>query len=205
MNDNRYLLPALSAITLAVLFPAYWIGQLFLIGYDNGEPLYDDVSGLNLADLAFLLIGLLMLHVYLSLKRFLNERHAFTSANIPLFLIMISASVYIFGSLAMDTFMHFFGDELHLPWHKAALDGNTTALLVSTVVFGALDITLGIVLFTRAREFSSLLVAFAILTIIQGIFEVTLIFSPASFVIYPIALILLAILFLRQPETLEIV
>ena len=205
MNENRYLLPALSSIALAILFPLYWIVMFVRTDKSRGVELYNDLVGLNFADGVFLLIGILMVYVYLSLKNFLNERYGFSDANIPLTLLMISAAVYIFGSLAVDTFMHFVGSQLHLPWHKAVLDGNTIALLVSTVIFGALDMLLGIILFIKARKFSAVLMAFAILTAIQGLFELTVFLSPAVFVIYPLALTVLAVMFLRQPETLEIV
>lgn len=205
MNENRYLLPALSAIVLAILFPLYWITMFVRTDESHGVELYNDLVGLNFADAVFLLIGILMVYVYLSLKKFLNDRYGFSDANIPLTLLMISAAVYIFGSLAVDTFMQFAGNQLPLPWHKTVLDGNTIALLGSTMVFGALDMLLGIILFIKARKFSAVLMAFAILTAIQGLCEITVFLSPAIFVIYPLALIILAIMFLHRPEVLEIV
>lgn len=205
MNDNRYIFPALSAVALAILFPLYWIGQTLLMSNSDGEALYNDVISLNPSDILFVIISALMIYVYISLKRFLNDRHVFSSANIPLMLMIISVAIYSIGSLGMDAFMHFYGDQLHLPWHKGTIAGQTVGLIVSTIVFGALDIVLGVILFTRAREFSAVLSAFAVITIIQGCLEITVVFSPATFVIYPIALILLAILFLRQPETLDVV
>ena len=205
MNDNKFGFAAISAVILAVLFPAYWFNQILNVSVSGGEGLYQDVTGLNPADLVFLLIGVLNIFVYLSLKSFLNERHAFNGADAPLLLLAATSAIYVFGSLAMDALMHFYGAELQLPWHKYTFDINTIALLVSSIVFGVLDIILGIVLFTRAREFSNILRAFAIVILIQGFFELTVVFSPITFVIFPVALILLAILFTREPETLELV
>jgi hypothetical protein len=205
MNENRYLLPALSSIALAVLFPLYWINQFVQMGESRGVEFYNDLVGLNFADAVFLLVGILMVYVYVSLKKFLNDRYGFSGANIPLTLIMISVTVYVLVSLASDTFMQITGHKLHLTWHKAVLEGNATALLISTVIFGALDMVLGIMLFIKARKYSAVLTAFAILTVMQGFFELTIFLSPAVFVIYPLALIVLAVMFLRQPEALEIV
>ena len=205
MNENRHLFPALAAIALAVLFPLYWFDRFVQMNKSHGVEFYNDVVGLSFADAVFLLIGLLMVYVYFSLKKFLNDRFGFSEANIPLTLLMISAAVYVFGSLAVDAAMQFAGHRLHLPWHKVVLEANVTALMVSTIIFGVLDIVLGIMLFMKARTVSSVLTIFAILTVIQGLLELTVFLSPAVFVVYPVALIFLAIMFLRRPEVLEIV
>jgi len=205
MTNNRFLFSAIAAIVLALIFPAYWFTQFWNITTNEGNPLHQDLNGLNPSDFVFLLIGILNVYVYISLKKFLNERHSFNVADIPLILLIVTVSVFVFGSLVADTFMHFFGSQLNLSSHEGVVGGNTAALIISTVVFGALDITLGVVLFTRAREFSSTLKAFAVVIMIQGIFEVTVIFSPITFIIFPLALILLAILFIRKPEVLEVV
>lgn len=205
MNENRYLAPAISAVALAILFPTYWISQFWILGADGGEALYDNVTQLNPSDLLFLVVGLLNIYVYLALKKFLNERHAFSAADIPIILMIVAVGVYTFGSLAADTLMHFFGDHLHLPWHQATMGGTTTALLISTFIFGVLDILLGVFLFSQARDFSPILKAFAVIILIQGAFEITVVFGFLALALFPIALILLAILFLRQPEELELV
>lgn len=205
MNDNRYLAPAISAIMLAILFPIYWISQFWVVGSDGGETLYMNLTRLNPSDLVFLIIGVLNIYVYLAFKRFLNDRHAFSGADIPITLIVIVVAVYTFGSLATDTLMHFFGDNLQLPWHQATLNGNTVAMLVSTFVFGVLDILLGVFLFTQARNFSHVLKAFAVIIIIQGAFELTVVFGFLAFALFPVALTLLAILFVRQPDELDVV
>lgn len=205
MNQNRYFAPAISAIALAILFPTYWVSQFWIIGTNGGEALYHNVTQLNPSDLLFLVVGLLHIYVYLALKKFLNEQHAFSTADIPITLMIVAVAVYTFGSLASDTLMHFFGDHLHLPWHQATMGGATTTLLISTFIFGVLDILLGIFLFSQAREFSPLLKAFAVITLIQGAFEITVVFGFFVLALFPVALLLLATLFLRRPEELELI
>ena len=180
MTNNRFLFPAIAAMVLALLFPIYWYTQ-FGNMTSGGEALIRDLSGLNPSDLVFLLIGILNVYIYLSLKKFLNERHEFNAADIP------------------------FGTRLNFPSHEGLVDGNIAALIISTIVFGGLNIALGFILFTRSREFLGTLKAFAVVLMIEGFFEVTVIFSVISIVIFPLTLIILAILFLREPEVLEVV
>tara|TARA_R110001606_G_scaffold398832_2_gene579123 strand:- start:402 stop:1016 length:615 start_codon:yes stop_codon:yes gene_type:complete len=204
MTNNRFLFPAIAAMVLALLFPIYWYTQ-FGNMTSGGEALIRDLSGLNPSDLVFLLIGILNVYIYLSLKKFLNERHEFNAADIPLVLLIVTVSIFVFGSLLLDSFMYFFGTRLNFPSHEGLVDGNIAALIISTIVFGGLNIALGFILFTRSREFLGTLKAFAVVLMIEGFFEVTVIFSVISIVIFPLTLIILAILFLREPEVLEVV
>ena len=201
MTNNRFLFPAIAAMVLALLFPIYWYTQ-FGNMTSGGEALIRDLSGLNPSDLVFLLIGILNVYIYLSLKKFLNERHEFNAADIPLVLLIVTVSIFVFGSLLLDSFMYFFGTRLNFPSHEGLVDGNIAALIISTIVFGGLNIALGFILFTR---FLGTLKAFAVVLMIEGFFEVTVIFSVISIVIFPLTLIILAILFLREPEVLEVV
>jgi hypothetical protein len=196
MTNKRFLFPAIAAMVLALLFPIYWYTQ-FGNMTSGGEALIKDLSGLNPSDLVFLLIGILNVYIYVSLKKFLNERHEFNAADIPLVLLIATVSIFVFGSLALDSFMYFFGNRLNLPSQEGLVDGNIAALVI--------NITLGFILFTRSREFLGTLKAFAVVLMIEGFFEVTVIFSVISIVIFPLALIILAILFLREPEVLEVV
>lgn len=205
MTDNKFIAPAVAALLLAVLFPAYWATQFFNVATTDGMALYHDLSGLNPSDIVFLVVGILTMYVYWCFKHFLNERHEFSGANIPILLIIIATGVFTFGTLAMDTFMQFFGDELQLPWHYGAIDGNAALLLVTLIIFGLLDIVIGVVLFTKAREFSSLIKIFAVVILIQGICELSIVFGIVSIVSFSVASILLSVIFLRQPDVLEVI
>lgn len=205
MNDNNYTLPAISAISLAVLYPVYWFNQYWNISNNPGAHLYGDVSGLNLSDGILLLIGIITIYVYSSIKRFLEERHAYSGANIPLTLLIICTAIFTFGSLSIDLLMHLFGNQLHLPWHNGAITGSMILTFSTLIVFGVLDIVLGVVLLTRSHEFSALLKAFAIITIVQGIMEVTIVLSPITFIVFPVALVIISVLYLKQPEALEVI
>jgi hypothetical protein len=67
------------------------------------------------------------------------------------------------------------------------------------------DLLIGIFLLANATELQSLLKAFAVLSIIQGVLGITVILAALLIFIFPITLIILALLFLRKPESIEIV
>jgi len=205
MTDNKYLTPAIACLVLAILFPVYWGNLIFNIAVDGGEPAYEDLIGLNMFDLVFLITGLLTTYVYLNLKRFLNERFASRDLDAPLLLLAITTIFYTFGSLTFDVFMQVFGERLHLPWHSGVVKTQTVAAVISTILFGVLDIALGLLLLTKASGFSSHLKTFAIIILVQGVFELTLLFSPVVVATFPASLIVLALLFTQEPEMLEVV
>jgi len=72
-------------------------------------------------------------------------------------------------------------------------------------LFGVVDLLIGIFLLANATELPSLLKAFAVLSIIQGVLGITVILAALLIFIFPVTLIILALLFLRKPESIEIV
>ena len=205
MSEQYNVITAMAAFLLAILFPIYWVGEFWHIAESGGAAVYRNVSTLSLSDLLFLLNGVLGIFVYLGIKRFLNERYAFSKADVVFVLLVIVTAVFTVGTLAMDATLHFYGDQLFLGWHVATLNGVTVSLIVSLVVFGILDLILGVMLLSNAKEMSGGVVAFAIITIIQGVVEFTVIFSLTTIVVYPIALLVIGIVMLIKPQELEVV
>ena len=205
MTNNVRILSAIAALFLAVIYPTYWVSQLGSYEESGPAAIYNDVSQLSLFDGLFLIMGLLTMAVYWGLKDFLNKQHEFNATNIPLILLIIVSAVHTFGSLMIDITFQILGDQLYLPWHSGAMNGTAVFTVIILVMFGILDILLGVMLQTGSRELPSSLRAFGIVTIVLGVLEVTVVLSAASLVIFPVSLIILAIAFLKQPSELEVV
>ena len=75
----------------------------------------------------------------------------------------------------------------------------------SMILFGILDIILGIALLRAAVPVPSVLKIFAVIAIIQGVFEVSLFLSFMTLFIFPLAMIILAAAFMRNPDSIEVV
>ena len=73
-----------------------------------------------------------------------------------------------------------------------------------SVSIGAIVI-IGILLLAKSTELPTLLKIFAIMSVIQGVIGMTVFLSVTLIFIFPITMIILAMFFLRKPESIEIV
>jgi hypothetical protein len=205
LNNNDYTAQGIAAIALAVLFPIYWIAEIFSGTFDSGEAFYRNTLSLEFLDFVFLIIGLLCIYVYLNFKKILHEQFNFQGVDIFINVIIAITGIHFVGLFALDVFMTIFGDKVHLPAHKLAMNINYVVGIGSMIIFGAADLLMGVLLLKKPGADNGILKAFAIITIIQGIFEITIIFSGAVILIFPIALMILAMLFMRKLDVLEVI
>ena len=82
-----------------------------------------------------------------------------------------------------------------------ALDASIGAI----VILGIIDLLIGILLLAKSTELPTLLKIFAIMSVIQGVIGMTVFLSVTLIFIFPITMIILAMFFLRKPESIEIV
>jgi hypothetical protein len=73
------------------------------------------------------------------------------------------------------------------------------------VILGIIDLLIGILLLAKSTELPTLLKIFAIMSVIQGVIGITVVFAAMLIFIFPITMIILAMFFLRKPESIEIV
>lgn len=205
MNNNDYALPSIATIALLILFPLYWVSLISSGMFDSGADFYRSITDFTLFDVLFLLIGVLTVYVYLSLKRLLNDQYGFSGVNLPLNVLIITSVVYVFGLAGIDIVMGLLGDSLGLGAHKFALNANLLIGVGSMIVFGVADILMGVLLLKNADNESTMLKALAIVVIVQGVVEITVVFSFTLIAIFPITLLVLALLFMQKPDTLEVI
>ena len=198
MMNNDYVWPGLAAIALAMLTPVFWL-YVALSDYTDGIG-----QGLVAADWVFLLMGFVTVYVYYALRRILHDHHNFRDLDIFLAMIIAVNVVFYLGGFALELFAPLFGDNLAAR-HESALGLNMLLTAGCTVAFGIIDILIAFVLMRNSAQLPYPVKVFAIVTLIQGIFELTILFSFFTAVIYPVALIVLAVYFLRKPETIEVI
>lgn len=186
MMHSDYLPAGIAALLVALLFPIYWI---FEIGYTftTGEMRTE----LGLLDVLYFVVGLLAAFVYLSLKRFLNDRCAYTQTDV-LLLVLAGFCVASYTGIWLAGYFE---------WEVAF----TVAWIGSLVAMGGMDLLLGVWLLRSRDDLPPGIRTFAMLNIVLGVFELTVIGSIAAIILYPICAIVLAISFLREPEELQIV
>lgn len=205
MQNNDYLIPGLATIVLAIVFPLYWLSEVPFGVADLTDALWQNLRELNFSDAVFLLMGILSIYIYYSLKKILNEQLNYKSIDV-LLMIMIGVNILsVVGLLGLDLTATVLSEESVVA-NKNTILGLGAAINIATlIIFGLLDILLGAVLLMGTVKVPTLLKIFALVTLIQGLFEITVIFVFSVIFIFPVALIILACYFLRKPEMLEVV
>ncbi|MBC8367109.1 hypothetical protein H8E52_06840 [bacterium] len=200
MEENRYRLGGWLAIVAALLFPAIFITGFIqtiiaerALGYSG--PQLGPADGLSIF---FTAIGV---YVLITFRRFLHERYEYHGIDLLItFSIVWSILMQIVG-VGLDGVML-------LAW-----PASKTAYMVISIIFmsifmlsiGVIDILMGIRLMQSRREFSELLRVFAVLNIVAGILEVSVILSPLALLIVPVHFVIIGLILLREKTEAEFV
>lgn len=203
MQTNTYVLPAAAAILLAVLFPWYWGGG-FLETTDFVQQFRNDIQTLNASDLLFVIIGVLEIYLYVSLRRALANTVSFDTARLALLLMAISVGLFL-STVLFDVFLAFFGASFSAATIDIILLNAAFLGLGLLFVYAVFALMLGASLLRRGNDTATLLKIFSALLIVMALLQISVIFSVFNVVVFPVAVLLLAFYFLRSPEVVEVV
>ena len=204
MQNKDYFLPGIAALVLAVIFPLYWFNEIWFGSVGWPDALMANITSVNLSDLVFLVIGLLSIYVYLSLRNILNDQLNFKKIDL-LLMLLIGVHVIFLATLGLDVAAALLSEQTVLQFQDTFIGIGLTAGVGTMVLFGLLDILIGAVLLKNSENLPTLLKIFALVTLIQGVLEISVIMSFVSLLSFPVSLIILAVYFLRKPESLEVV
>ena len=179
----------MSLFAVAVLFPTYWLLELD-ITFSTGVRRMA-FGGLDMLNLV---VGLLSAYVWWGLRKILNEQNGYRGADTLLIIIVVASLLYTGAMFASSVIAALNTDAF-------VIGGTALAL----VLFGVLDIVLAVVLLRDGAQLPGLVKAFAVANLIHGVCEVSILMSWAVLVLYPVTVVILAILFLRKPEEVEFV
>ena len=202
MENKDYLLPGIAALLLAVIHPFYWLGVGPLIG-DN-SMLWQDIIYIGFNDFLFALIILLNIYIYLSLKNILNEQLNFNHIDL---LVMILITIYAIwlSTLFLDLSSAVLPDSLITQNKGIFLNIYVVVGIGAIIAIGLVDLLIGVLLIMKLEEAPTLLKIFAVTSLIQGIAGMTIFLAGILIFVVPITLVILAMFFLRKPESIEIV
>ena len=201
MQNKDYLLPGVAAIFVAVISPIYWLGMSSPIG---DFALGQDMLSLGFSDILFASILLLTIYIYLNLKNILNEQLNFNHIDF-LVLIMVAINILWMSTLFLDVAITVLPENIVTQNKDTFLNIGLSMSIGAIVILGIIDLLIGILLLTKSTELPTLLKIFAIMSVIQGVIGITVIFAAMLIFIFPITMIILAMFFLRKPESLELV
>lgn len=199
MEHREQVLSGIAAIALAVLFPLYWIVNLSHSFGDFEASIQANLLTLNLNDLLFLLIGVLEVWIYLSLRRTLKDYTGTTSAQ-WLLLVMCGTVIAFHSTLVFDIYF-----AISTQVVDAFVLVATIISIGGLLVYSVTGIVFAALLLLKANEAPSLLKLFGVLLLITCGLQLTVVFSFVSILLFPAALVVLAIHFLKERTSIEVV
>ena len=200
MDGNRYSLAGWLSLVAAVLFPVSFVLGILeaavvdkAFGFDG--PILGPSDGISV------LFTVLAIYALVVFRRFLHDRHQYYGID-GLITLSIAWSVLFqltslgIGALAM------------LAWPND--EGVFLVVTLGTLglfmlAAGVIDLLIGIRLLQAKQQFSELIRVFAVLTLLSGIFEVSILLSPLALLLIPVHFVLLGLILLREREEAEFV
>ena len=179
-----------------------WIGMSSSVG--GYDILWQDMMSLGFSNILFASILLLTIYIYLNLKNIFNEQLNFNHIDL-LVLIMVAINILWMSTLFLDIASAVLPENIVTQNEGTFLNIGLSMGIGAIVILGIIDLLIGILLLAKSTELPTLLRIFAIMSVIQGVLGITVVFAATLIFIFPITMIILAMFFLRKPESLEIV
>jgi hypothetical protein len=201
MSHSNFVKPGIAAIALAVLFPTYWLFLFGAAASDFETALAADMTSLTFSDLLFVIIGALEIYLYLSLRRIFKD-HLNSSAISVSLLIMASLVAALHLTVLVDVFLALTQTSNEVI--EVVIGLVTVGSIAVMILYALVAILFSIFVFINDAA-STMLKGFAGLLLVAALFQLTVIFAFLALVLFPLALILLSIYFLKEPQTVEVV
>ncbi|MDH3890489.1 MAG: hypothetical protein OEV49_05345 [candidate division Zixibacteria bacterium] len=200
MNENRFTAAGWAAIASVAVFTSAWIvAGIQEAVFELGA--WERPVGVGPADFLFLVLAALSIYVYLSFKKLMYEYYSFKEIGLIINITIVWHILFFSGNFLLEWSL----DGLWSPNDIGPDLIMTGFWIIGMAVFGIIDIIFGIVLLRRWGEFSSSIKTVAILTLIIGACEVSIILLPATLLLVPAWFIGLAFVFLRRVDEVEFV
>ena len=202
MNRNSAL-PGYTAIALALLFPIYWLSALGLGEQSFLEAFLADVTRVSARDALFVLIGAMEIYVYLALRKILLEH---LHGSVPAILLLLMAVVVgLFHATVMFDVILAFTPGLAEATREYLITACAVLAIAGLFVYAVLAVVLSITLLAGKIELPALLKVFAVLLLVCCLLHFTIVLGVINIILFPVALLVLAVFFLRGGHEVEIV
>jgi hypothetical protein len=200
---NEYALPGYLALALALLFPVYWISVLGAGGESLFETIRADVMRLTGWDALFVLIGLIEIYLYLSLRQLLLQR---LHTSLPaVLLLMMAIVVGVFHATVLFDLAFAVGPAFDPGTAEQLVFASMVIGIAGLFVYAVLALVLSITLLRPSAESPTLLKVFAILLLACCVLQFTIVLGFLNLALFPVTLLVLAAFFLRGEHAVEVV
>ncbi len=200
---NDYALAGIAALVLAILFPSLMVYELINYDAQSWKDMLVDTREWGLSHYLFIMAGMLAIFVLYNFKKILNEQQNFKSLDVLLWILMILSAVFHIVLVIAEAYV---GASQITADQSMNVGIGLAGMSISVLIaFGIVDIVVGVVLIINRSKLPNILTALGIVSIIQGVFEISIILMGLAIVSFPIYMIILAIYLLSKPETIEVV
>jgi hypothetical protein len=199
MNQNRYSLAGWVAITQAMIFP---LGFFMAIaqGLIGAAVFGYQGPSFGPSDLLFILFTVMWAYTLWIFRVYLNERYDYHELD-----FLITAAICVTVLLQMVSF-----GLRGIAFGLVPIAGTVFIVLYlifaafAMITAGILDILIAVKLLQIRQGANDLLKAFAYITMVVGVLEVTVILSPLAFVLVPVYCVILGMIFLGKQEEVQL-
>ncbi len=201
MNHSSFIKPGIAAIALAILFPTYWLYFFGAGAHDFEAALATDMTSLSLSDLLFVVIGILEIYLYLSLRRVFKDQLNSSALSVSL-LIMSTLVALMHLTVLFDVYLSL--TQTSASAVEAVVSVVTVASIIIMVLYAMTAALFSIFVFINSSA-SLTLKGFAGLLLVAALLQMTVLFAFLALFLFPLALVMLSIYFLKEPQTVEVV
>ncbi|NVJ49740.1 MAG: hypothetical protein HWE13_11040 [Gammaproteobacteria bacterium] len=203
-NANlRHPAAAVAAIVLALLFPLYWGSWMFSPTDDWYLALQQDLLQLNLSDVLFIAIGALEIYLYWRLRQIFADQLQQSAAKV-LVTIMLLCVLAFHGLVLVDVYATLM-PPLKATEIEILTDFSLAIAFLLIIGYCISAVGLAIVLLVKSQQTPVSLKVFCGLLLLSAILQVSVILAMVNLIVFPIALIALAVYFWRDDAAVEVV
>jgi hypothetical protein len=203
MNSPTNLIAGIAAAILAILFPLYWSTLFGTVFGDFDAAFKQDLMSLDAKDVLFFLIGVLEAGIYLYLSKCLGE---YLNTSTARYLLNIMAGLVVLFHLTVLVDIYFALQGLSI--HAESIDTIASVVLVISLIILVLFSVIGVVFAIMVlinQALPALIKAFVILLLIMCVLQLTMVLAFLNIFLFPAALIVLSVYFVKEKQEIEVV
>lgn len=200
MNENRYTLAGWLSIAQAVIFPSGFV-LAFFQAIISKRMFGANVVTLGPADLLFTISIGITVYTLIMFRDLLNKRYNYRNID-----TLITISIWL--NIVFQVISLILGSMGMLLGAKYSMGLSLLMLVflpIYMIAMGIVDIIIATRLLKIKESLNELFMVFVYLTLIAGILEVSVIFSPMALILIPVYYVVLGMIFLREKEEVEFV
>ena len=195
MTDKSYAAAAWLSIALAVFLPllfAFGLAETFVGKHMLGVG----DSGHGVKNLITVVIAAVIIFILVILRRLLHRRYSYSRADRALTAAVVWYMLFTVGSFMMSVF----ADNTWPAPSETTLYAMIVFWVLAVTSVGIIEIFLGLRLLQITEEKNELMKVFAIVTLVMGVLEVTVVLSPVALILMPVWCVTAAMVFLREKD-----